>query len=318
MKAPEISIILPFFNRRDTLARSVRSALAQTFADWELVAVDDASTDGGAAWLEALGDPRVRVLRHPRNLGAGPARDTAMQAARGEYLALLDSDDEWLPHKLERQRAALAASPGTKLSSCAYELHRDGRVTLLPKPFDPTSWERSLHCECTFGFGTTLLIHRSVVARLGGFDPALPRHEDWDWVLRAFEMGESLAFVPETLARVFTTGTPGAALFAESTERFLRKHDAAFAKFGARYRRRIRAYHYESISALAYAQRSFALGHRHVLRSFTEAPGRNPLALAALPLGALDWMLGTRLIQRAADLRRAWYGHRLGVVESAS
>lgn len=301
---PQVSIILPFFDRAATLGRCLGGALAQTFADWELIAVDDGSTDGSAALVEAVRDPRVRLLRHEGNRGAGAARDTAMRAATGEYLALLDSDDEWLPGKLAAQLRALAAQPAARLSSCAFEFHRAGVVQHWPKPFDPASWERSLHCECTFGFGTTLMIQREVAARLGGFDPELPRHEDWDWVLRAFEQGESLAYVPETLARVHGTGSLSLERFIPSTHRFLARHDAALARFGAAYRRRVRAYHYESVAALAYEQRAYALGHRYVLRSFAAAPARNPLALAALPLGGLDWLLGTRLIQRAADLRR--------------
>lgn len=302
---PKVSIILPIHNRAATLARCLDGALAQTFTDWELVAVDDASTDDSAARVEAVRDPRIRLLRHEENRGAGAARDTAMRAARGEYFALLDSDDEWLPGKLEAQMRALAEDrEGARLSSCAFEFHRDGGVMHWPKPFDPASWERSLHCECTFGFGTTLVIAREVAERLGGFDRELPRHEDWDWALRAFEQGERLAFVPERLARVYATGAVPLDRFVPSTERFLARHDAAFARFGAAHRRRVRAYHFESVAALAYQQRAYAVGHRHVLRSFAAAPARNPFALAALPLGCIDWLLGTRLIQRAADLRR--------------
>ena len=177
---PRVSVILPFYNRRETLARCVRGVLGQTFPDWELVAVDDASDDGSAALLEAPADPRIRVLRHPSNRGAGPARDTAMAAAAGDWLAFLDSDDEWLPGKLEAQLASVEET-GRSLATCCFEFHRNGGMRVLPKPM-AASLEKSLHRECTFGFGTTLLVARGLAARLGPFDPALPRHEDWDWV----------------------------------------------------------------------------------------------------------------------------------------
>ncbi|MEQ1861186.1 MAG: glycosyltransferase family 2 protein [Chthoniobacteraceae bacterium] len=309
---PAVSVILPFYNRIATLARCVDSVLAQTFADWELVAVDDASTDGGAAMLEARGDPRIRIVRHEVNRGAGAARDTAMQAARGAYFALLDSDDEWLPGKLAAQMDALRRAGETAaLSACSYEFIRDGRTIVWPKPFDPTAWERSLHRECTFGFGTTLVIRRDVAQQLGGFDPDLPRHEDWDWVLRAFVKGETLAFVPETLARVYCSAPPPLDSFITSTQRFLVKHTASFAKFGDKHRRRVVAYHYESVASIAYEQRAFARGHRFLLRSFSTWPWRSPLPLAALPLGAVDAVCGTRLIQRAAAIRRAMFGRKL-------
>ena len=102
-----ISIILPMYNRAATLRRCVESVLAQTCADWELIAVDDGSVDESVRVVEAFGDARIRLLRHERNRGPSAARNTAIEAAHGEYLALLDSDDEWLPTKLEKQIARL-------------------------------------------------------------------------------------------------------------------------------------------------------------------------------------------------------------------
>ena len=103
----QVSIIIPVYNRAATLPRCIASVLAQTIADWELIAVDDCSSDESIQVIESFGDPRIRVLRHEQNRGAGPARNTGMLAAQGTYIAFLDSDDEWLPAKLERQIAAL-------------------------------------------------------------------------------------------------------------------------------------------------------------------------------------------------------------------
>jgi glycosyltransferase involved in cell wall biosynthesis len=96
---PKVSIILPTFNRRDTVMRAIRSAQAQTFQDWELIAVDDGSTDDTAV-LIAGADPRLTVIRQT-NAGMTEARNTGIRAAKGEYIAFLDSDDEFLPHHLE-------------------------------------------------------------------------------------------------------------------------------------------------------------------------------------------------------------------------
>jgi glycosyltransferase involved in cell wall biosynthesis len=277
---------------------------AQTFADWELMAVDDGSSDRSAELLTSLGDSRIRVIRHEVNRGAGPARDTAMQAARGEYFALIDSDDEWLPAKLEAQLGALARS-GAALGSCAFHFIRNAETRTWPKSFQPGDWEKALHRECTFGFGTTLVIRREVALGLGGFDPELSRHEDWDWVLRAFETGQELAFVPEVLARVWAVDRVPIDRFIPSTERFLAKHDAGLRRRGASYRRQVVAHHYESVASMAYEQRRYTLGHRYLLRSFRVWPFQNPLPLAALPLGAIDWLLGTSTIQGGANLRRA-------------
>lgn len=318
-RVPAVSVILPFYNRAATLARCVDSVLAQTFTDWEVVAVDDASTDEGAAVIEARRDARIRVIRHETNRGAGAARETAMRAAAGECFALLDSDDEWLPGKLAAQMTVLDR-PGqpAALCSCAFEMLTESGSARWPKPFNEASWERSLHRECTFGFGTTLVIRRELALRLGGFDPDLPRHEDWDWVLRAFEQGESLAFVSDVLARVHSLGLPAIERFIPSAHRFLAKHDAGFAKFGAKHRRRVIGYHFESIAGMAYEQRAFGIGHRYLLRSFAMWPWRSPLALAALPCGLFDEIFGTRLIQRGAQFRRALFAEKLDAVHQST
>ena len=106
---PTVSVILPTYNRADTILRAVKSVIAQTWQDWELLIVDDGSTDGTADLVRAL-DPRIRVLQQ-QNAGVYVARNTGLQAGRGEYFAFLDSDDEWLPHFLEITVAFLQWSP---------------------------------------------------------------------------------------------------------------------------------------------------------------------------------------------------------------
>jgi glycosyltransferase involved in cell wall biosynthesis len=96
---PKVSVILPTFNRADTIMRAIKSAQAQTFQDWELIVVDDGSTDGTAALINGV-DPRLVLIRQ-ENRGFTEARNTGIRAARGDYLAFLDSDDEFLPHHLE-------------------------------------------------------------------------------------------------------------------------------------------------------------------------------------------------------------------------
>ncbi|HZJ14580.1 MAG TPA: glycosyltransferase family 2 protein [Chthoniobacteraceae bacterium] len=299
-----VSIILPFHNRIATLPRCVESVRAQTWTDWELIAVDDGSSDGSASVFAAYADARIKVLRHEMNLGAGPARDTAMRVGRGEYFALIDSDDEWFPGKLAAQLETLRRER-SRLSSTAFHFVRGGQSVVWPKPFRTGAWEKTLHRECTFGFGTTLLIEREAALGLNGFDQSLPRHEDWDWVLRAFEAGHALSFIPQPMARVFATGSVSLEQFIPSTHRFLAKHDDALRKFGGKYRREVIAHHFETIASLAYEQRRYGLGHRYILRATAVRPWRNPMALAALPVGSLDWLLGTRFLQKGAALVRS-------------
>ena len=106
---PMVSVIMPTFNRADTIQRSIRSVQAQSFTDWELIVVDDGSTDNTVALIEGC-DPRLKILRQ-ENQGAVGARNAGLRASAGSYIAFLDSDDEWLPHHLELCASFLTAFP---------------------------------------------------------------------------------------------------------------------------------------------------------------------------------------------------------------
>lgn len=108
-----VSVVIPTYNRAPTLPRALESTLAQTIDDLEILVVDDGSTDDTASVLATYQDvdSRVRPVVHATNQGANVARNTGIEHARGEYIAFLDSDDEWHPEKLERQLAALEDRP---------------------------------------------------------------------------------------------------------------------------------------------------------------------------------------------------------------
>jgi glycosyltransferase involved in cell wall biosynthesis len=110
---PEVSIVMPTFNRADTIGRAIDSVRAQTFADWELIIVDDGSTDGTAAAVSGI-DPRIKLQRQ-ENQGCYVARNAGMHNSSGRYITFLDSDDEWLPHFLELTVGFLKASPSDQM-----------------------------------------------------------------------------------------------------------------------------------------------------------------------------------------------------------
>src|SRR5262245_60879260 len=106
---PTASVIVPTFNRADTIRRAIESVQAQTLDDWELIVVDDGSTDDTGALIEGM-EPRMTLIRQ-ENRGFAEARNTGIRASTGKYLAFLDSDDEFLPHHLELEIAFLEAFP---------------------------------------------------------------------------------------------------------------------------------------------------------------------------------------------------------------
>lgn len=184
--SPFVSVVLPCYNRAGTLLRAVASVLCQTISDIELIIVDDGSTDESWALVSKLGDQRVRYVRHERRMGANAARNTGARLACGEWIAFQDSDDVWLPHKLETQLGALLARSGAGGAYSRYVRLRVDGVELEPACVLPTG-RAELH-RSLLGvnlIGTpTLVVKRSIFEETGGFDESLPRFQDWEFALR--------------------------------------------------------------------------------------------------------------------------------------
>jgi hypothetical protein len=126
----KVSVIIPLYNKAPYVGRTLDSILAQTFRDFEVIVVDDGSTDAGAEVVACCPDPRVRLLRQD-NAGPGAARNRGLAEARGTYVAFLDADDEWLPAYLEKSVALLEAhGPAAATVSSGYFLHPSGQATV--------------------------------------------------------------------------------------------------------------------------------------------------------------------------------------------
>lgn len=120
-KNPAVSVIMPAYNMERFVEQAIRSVIAQTFSDWELIVVDDCSNDGTWSILKKMAkeDSRIQVVRNERNQGAAMTRNRAFDLCRGSYVALLDSDDIWYPEKLAKQ-TALAQRTGADIIYCSY------------------------------------------------------------------------------------------------------------------------------------------------------------------------------------------------------
>ena len=187
--SPAVSVVLPTYDRERLLGRAGSSVLAQTYCDFELIVVDDGSTDGTRAVMRSMSDPRLRYLRLERNRGAAAARNAGIAVARGEYVAFQDSDDEWLPAKLElHMRAFETASP--EVGVVYSDMHRvfaDGTVRYRPSPtvlcgvlIDAM---RGFYQVCGLGIQAAV-IRRECFARVGGFDEAFAALEDLELFVR--------------------------------------------------------------------------------------------------------------------------------------
>ena len=199
--SPRVSAIVTTHNRAELLPRAVDSVLSQTYRDLELIIVDDCSSDNTPEVVAGFDDRRIRSIRHPDNRRPSAARNTGIASARGEYIAFLDDDDEWLPAKLEKQVALLDSqlsrvglvygwldevddSTGRTRPSYRRILSGDASVELLALHIpSPTS---------------TLLVRTRAVRDVDGWDESLRMHTDLDFICRIAQRYH-VAVLPEVV-----------------------------------------------------------------------------------------------------------------------
>lgn len=188
MIKPIFSIIIPTFQRVQLLERAILSVLGQQFKDWELLIVDDGSTDSTQDLVKVWGekDSRIKFFKRPYSRSKGPSscRNIGMELAKGEYLAFLDSDDEWLPKRLNRaldymeQNQAKAIYSGALVKGQKTDYMRPSRqLTQQDSVFDFILNPR------TFTQTSTLIIHRDI-ARKVSFPETMTHHEDYDFFIQ--------------------------------------------------------------------------------------------------------------------------------------
>jgi glycosyltransferase involved in cell wall biosynthesis len=202
--ASVISVVIPIWNRAHSVARAVESVVSQQVSDgWsvEVIVVDDGSNDHPETVLAQFGD-KVRLIRHTTNLGAAAARNSGCAAATGAYIAFLDSDDVWLPEKLQQQ---IVFMQDRKLAATCtgYLLERSTSQTIVSPCYATGELDLSdLVWGCFVSPGSTLMCRADVFAEVGPLDTNLKRLEDWDWLLRFTLTGRSLGFLAQPLAYV--------------------------------------------------------------------------------------------------------------------
>ncbi|WP_031388417.1 glycosyltransferase family 2 protein [Desulfonatronum thiodismutans] len=198
-----VSIVIPVFNRPEQVLRAARSVLAQhdRHGPWttlEVLVVDDGSTDATPSVLDEIRDTRMQVLRHERNQGVSSARNTGLAAAQGEYLALLDSDDWWLPEKLTTHLAYHEAGGWRISQTDEIWIRRGHRVNPRAKHAKPEGWFFEDALKLCLVSPSCVLFDRRFWEEVGSFDPTLPACEDYDLWLRTL-IRHPVGFCPERL-----------------------------------------------------------------------------------------------------------------------
>lgn len=188
---PLISVVMPTYNRAHVLPRAILSVLNQTYSNLELIIVDDCSTDSTKSVVNAFNDKRLKYIYHEINEGAFSARNTGIKAAAGEFIAFQDSDDEWLPDKLELQVLALdSVSSAVGVVYTSFWLISDGKKVCYPNLNERRRTEGDVHrtlLETNFVGTPTALVRKECFEKVGLFEK-LPRLQEWALWLRISQL----------------------------------------------------------------------------------------------------------------------------------
>ncbi|MBP3649282.1 MAG: glycosyltransferase family 2 protein [Clostridia bacterium] len=197
---PVVSVIIPTYNRKALLQRSIDSALSQTLENIEVIVIDDGSTDGTEELFSSVHDSRVQYHRLSHQGGCA-ARNAGINLSTGKYIAFLDSDDLWLPHKLSLQCEQLE-SAGADAVCCAFSRHDGQSVTRFPDADHPAG---QIHYQQLLGgniVSTQTILGRTECMKKVLFDEAFPRMQDWEYAIRLAK-DNKLVYFPDALAELY-------------------------------------------------------------------------------------------------------------------
>ncbi|MDL0130811.1 glycosyltransferase [Halobacterium salinarum] len=229
-----VSVVIPTYNRSEEVGQAIKSVLSQSFDNLECIIVDDGSSDQTPRIVRSFEDRRIKYLRHETNCGVSAARNTGIKAAKGEYIAFLDSDDEWETRKIEMQVNELQSRSNFWNSVyCGVKKRRKNRVKQLFDRIIPEDTGKEGGEELIEGVvsrdlavhaGSTLLAEKESVVKAGGFDESMQRYEELEFLVRLLANGK-MAYLDKELVTLHDSGYPKANLVEQEKRKFLQKVD---------------------------------------------------------------------------------------------
>jgi glycosyltransferase involved in cell wall biosynthesis len=202
--SPFFTVVIPTHNRSNLLKRAVASVQNQTFEDFEIIVVDDHSTDDTSFVVKSFSDPRIRYLINSREKGACGARNVGIFSAKGKWVAFLDDDDVWLPEKLQAQHElARKVNETVGLICTDYGIYKERQENPVIYKNRPSGWVRDkLLYGGIIGCLSSVCVRTEVLKAIEGFDERFPSNQDQDLYLRVAELSE-FTHVPKTLVYIF-------------------------------------------------------------------------------------------------------------------
>jgi glycosyltransferase involved in cell wall biosynthesis len=267
---------------------------SQGIPDLEVILGDDASSDSTVELATGI-LPGIQVARLSVNQGASAARNAALKLAKGDLIAFLDSDDEWLPGKLAAQMKLLQEHPEIGLCGSGHLLMSRGGGKIPYPGNNPPDWRKELHVAESFHGASTSVVRREVLESVGLFDEHLRVLEDWDWLLRISQK-YPIHVLPEQFAIIHENNPSDADQTEASLAYFLSKHGDEFLHYGKTHASNVISQHYENAARTFFRHQRPAEGCALLCKSWIAAPLRNPKSLVAFPLAAFDGLFGTEVL----------------------
>jgi glycosyltransferase involved in cell wall biosynthesis len=272
---PKVSVILPTYNRSLFLASAIQSALNQTFQDFEIVVVDDASVDSTRDTVRRFKDQRIKYIYHEMNKGEAASRNTGIINSVGEYIAFLDDDDEWFPEKLKLQIDLLEKGNGNV--GCIYSgflfVHRDDNKTLRQKiPTKKGIIFKDMLIKNVIDSPSSVVIRRQCLEKVGLFDEDLPYFVDYDLFLRISKY-YCFAYIERPLLKYYVHDTQLSSdidILEKGLNAIQKKYHKAY-ELGVSYNK-IYSNHYLQIGILYCDRDNFAKGREALIKAIALNP----------------------------------------------
>ncbi len=273
-KKPLISVIIPTFNRSNEVCNAINSALNQTYPNLEILVIDDCSTDDTLSKLNEYGN-KIKVIKHETNLHVSSARNTGMNYAKGNYLAFLDSDDEWFKDKIDNQFNYMTEF-GYEISCSNFtSIYLNNRgIEEKKRPYNEIKLE-----DCLWGIyfapGSTLLINKNILKKIGGYNIKYKRIEDWEIFIRILSSGYRVGFFQNSTTKIISSNNVTISNLEYYCKMLLKDSKEVLSFLNPKYLTTLKAGVFFELSVTSWKMHKYTKSIFYLLKSFYYKPLNN-------------------------------------------